>query len=252
VIYDMIEITVDGVTNRYTSAANIVGHDGHNYAPAPVKRGAITMSGQISDTDVQITVPVDHEIYDNFLSYNGEMVSNFIKISRLVDGNRIPLFNGELAKIRVSGGEATLTAIPRVSLESQMVPRGVFSRQGWRLPYDDEEDFSTGLRVTEVTDPNRLAVELENTVGNPINWDISNLRYGVVKARGIVTPIIQVATKGTSGGEWYLWTADFRPDLSVGDIITGVMGTDQTLSDVDQTFRSAPNFSGFPHLMERD
>src|SRR5699024_6042442 len=72
------------------------------------------------------------------------------------------------------------------------------------------------------------------------------------KARGIVTPIIQVATKGTSGGEWYLWTADFRPDLSVGDIITGVMGTDQTLSDVDQTFRSAPNFSGFPHLMERE
>lgn len=152
---DLYRIAMGATVWTITSADVKQVYGGETYDPLPMKRGGFEQKNEISKSDMEVGIPIDHELAVLLLtSYNEEVMS--LTVFTNMSGTVNTTWKGRLASIKPTDSELTLvfesifTSLRRPGLRARYLKscRHALYGRGCTL---DPEDFAVAGTVTALS-----------------------------------------------------------------------------------------------------
>ena len=152
---DLYRIAMGATVWTITSADVKQVYGGETYDPLPMKRGGFEQKNEISKSDMEVGIPIDHDLAVLLLtSYNEEVMS--LTVFTNTSGTINTTWKGRLASIKPTDSELTLvfesifTSLRRPGLRARYLKscRHALYGRGCTL---DPEDFAVAGTVTALS-----------------------------------------------------------------------------------------------------
>lgn len=234
---------------RYTSADGDVSYGGNSYTAAPIARGAVEATSEVSRLALEITCARTIDVLDLFAFMPPEdVVSVTVRRLHAGDGEAITIWMGRVLNVtwNVAAAEihceSVYTSLKRVGL------RRMYQKGCPHVVYGaecgiDRDDFKLVRTVSAISGTTITLNTLTGYAdgyfsGGYLEWERS---AGVFERRAIRSQVGAVVTIGFP-----------VPGMAVSDAVNLYPGCDHTLATCTSKFANPLNFGGMPYFPNKN
>lgn len=242
---ELFKFDLGGTLYTYTNQESTQTFDAIVYTPEAISRGKIQNSFEQKKTQLTITVPVDNEFAQLFISIiPGETAILEVRQVHRTDGadQTVLIFKGRVGTVGFSndGKSAKITCRPIMAAVERPIPRHTYQGLCNHMHYDDrctvvQGSFEETGSVTTVNGRNITTSGLTN-VSSSDYWEAGFVQFGV-EYRLIVAQTDNV----------FRLNLPFSADI-VGETLTFLPGCKHRRSDCATKFSNIENYGGYPFV----